>query len=159
MIVGVTGHRDVEQEPGELLEFARLFVALSGADKMISGMAWGWDLTVAQACVDLGVPFIAACPFPQQASRWPEDVRAQWWRLMGAAESVNMTLSHYDQVAFTRRNKWIVNHSDEIGALDNPGKDRSGTRHCVLYAHKKRVIVRPLWDRWLRFRSERRTRA
>lgn len=69
MIIGVTGHRDAGQKPGELEEFARLFVARvvsNGATEIITGMARGWDLAVAEAADAIGIPFLAALPFPGQ---------------------------------------------------------------------------------------------
>lgn len=153
MIVGVTGHRGVEQEPGELDRFARLFVALSGATKIISGMALGWDMAVAKAALDLDVPLIAAVPFPQQAERWPMGEQAQWLRCLNAAEKINIGGPGYDDRLYLDRNKWIVDHSTRLGALYD-GRERGGTRHCVLYAQSEGVMVDPLWDRWQRFRLE-----
>lgn len=153
MIVGVTGHRGVKQEPGELDRFARLFVALSGAEKIISGMALGWDMAVAKAALDLDVPLIAAVPFPQQADQWAMADRVQWLRCLNAAETVNIGGPCFDTRLYLDRNKWIVDHSSRLGALYD-GRGYGGTRHCVLYAEAEGCRVDPLWDRWQRFRIE-----
>jgi len=156
MIVGVTGHRDVEQEPGELLAFARLSVALMverGCLEIITGMARGWDLKVARAAVDAGVPFTAAIPFFDQGAHWGEDDRLDYSRLLPRAKDLwvagKAPLNRYYHV----RDRWIVDRCDELWALDS-GRP-SGSHTTVLYADRAHRIVRPLWEPWLRFRAER----
>lgn len=156
MIVGVTGHRDVEQEPGELLAFARLSVALMrerGATEIITGMARGWDLAVARAAFDTGIPYCAAIPFPEQPNLWAEADQVEWaWAVKRASRQIvvgPVALKTY----YRKRNCWIVDQSDELWSLfdGSPG----GTQHCVLYAGQVGRIVRPLWEPWTRFRAER----
>lgn len=156
MIVGVTGHRDVEQQPGELLSFARLSVALmqrNGATEIITGMARGWDLAVARAAHDLGVPYCAAIPFPGQPNHWRPEDQTDWaWAVERASRQVvvgSLPLNHF----YHRRNEWIVDNSVELWSFwdGQPG----GTAHCTLYAEQISRIVRPLWEPWLRFRAER----
>ncbi len=156
MIVGTTGHRVVLQEPGELLRFARLSVArmvLDGATEIITGMALGWDLAVAEAADQHGIPFCAAVPYPQQADRWPAADRARWERLLGRAARIDvggqLPLTHL----LHKRNHWIVGQCEELWAFWNgsPG----GTGNCVLYAAKTGRSMVPLWDDWIRFRAER----
>lgn len=156
MIIGVTGHRDVEQEPGELLSFARLSVARMvqhGVTEIITGLARGWDLAVARAAFDAGVPYCAAIPFPAQPDLWPLSDQNEWaWAVKRASRQHvlgKLPLKHY----YERRNRWIVDESEEIWSLydGRPG----GTRNCVLYANDTSRIVRPLWGPWIRFRAER----
>lgn len=156
MIVGVTGHRDVEQEPGELLMFARLSVAKMvsrGATEIITGMARGWDLKVARAADDSGVPYVAALPFPGQTQGWrPEDV-AEFDRALERASKVVTVTRLPLNVSYIKRDRWIVDHCEELWALDS-GR-RSGSHTTVLYAEEIGRIVRPLWEPWTRFRAER----
>lgn len=157
MIVGVTGHRDVEQEPGELLAFARLSVAKMverGCSEIITGMARGWDLAVARAAYDLNVPYCAAIPFPGQPDRWPEADQTEWaWAVRRASRQVVVGGVPLD-VFYLHRNHWIVNNCHELWSLWD-GRPGGGTRHCVLYAEQMGHTVRPLWGPWLRFRAER----
>lgn len=156
MIFGVTGHRDVLQEPGELQQFARLSVArmvCAGASEIITGMALGWDLAVAEACMDLRVRFIAAVPFMRQPERWRPEDRARWERCLLAAYHVDVGSTVPGTKALHDRNRWIVDQCEELWAFHS-GK-RGGTDHCVLYAQGvgRRIVM--LWGDWLQYRAER----
>ena len=156
MIYGVTGHRDVEQEPGELLAFARLTVAKMverGCSEIITGMARGWDLKVARSAAEHGVPFIAAVPFPQQASLWNGSDQTEWQWAMSRAKDVVVSYPFATNDAYHKRNRLIVDNCVELWSFWNgsPG----GTRSCTLYAGEVGRTVRPLWEPWTRFRAER----
>lgn len=156
MIYGVTGHRDVEQEPGELLAFARLSVAKMterGCTEIITGMARGWDLAVARAAYDLGIPYCAAIPFPGQPNLWTEADQVEWaWAVKRAARQIVIGPTMLN-VFYHKRNRWIVDHSVELWSFwsGSPG----GTEHCTLYAEEIGRTVRALWEPWTRFRAER----
>lgn len=157
MIIGVTGHRDVDQQPGELLMFARLCVSRmseSGCTEIITGMARGWDLKIARASDDAGIPFTAAIPFPGQSSRWSHADRDDWeWSALRASKVHIVSRLDLDH-AFDRRNEWIVDNCDQLWSLYD-GRDRGGTRNCLLYAERVGRTVVPLWEPWIRFRAER----
>lgn len=156
MIYGVTGHRDVEQEPGELLMFARLSVAKMverGCTEIITGMARGWDLKVARAAFDLGVPYIAALPFPDQPNAWAQADQEDWaWAIQRAARC-EVIGSLPLNIFYIKRDRWIVDQSVELWALDS-GRP-SGSHTTVLYADEIGRTVRQLWGPWTRFRAER----
>lgn len=152
IVLGVTGHRGVEQKPGELLRFARLFIDLAAADHVITGMAQGWDLAVAYACFAAGVPYTAAIPHTHQPDGWPAPDREVWLLCVNGATRVNIGSAIYEPGVYSDRNRWIVDNSDEIASLYD-GRPRGGTRHCVLYAQSKGRRIHPLWDRWQRFRQ------
>lgn len=156
MIGGVTGHRDVEQEPGELLMFARLSVAQmirEGVTEIITGMARGWDLKVARAADDAGVPYIAALPFPGQTKGWRSEDIADFDRALDRASRVVTVTRLPLNVSYIKRDRWIVDHCGELWALDS-GRP-SGSHTTVLYAQEIGRRVVPLWEPWLRFRAER----
>lgn len=155
--VGITGHRKIVQEPGELQQFARLSVARmvveAHASEIITGMALGWDLAVAEACIDLRVPFIAAVPFMKQPSLWAKEDQARWERCLLAAYHVDIGSTIPGTKALLDRNRWIVDQCDELWPFYD-GSPKGGTRHCVLYAEEVGRRMVPLWGDWLQFRQE-----
>ena len=155
-VFGVTGHRSVEQEPGELLQFARLSVARmqeAGATEIITGMALGWDMAVAEACRVLEVPYCAAIPFTGQDAHWRPEDRLRHWHLVQEAARIHVACPLPLNHAYIVRDKWIVNNSEQLWALDS-GRP-SGSHTTVLYADERGRKVVPLWDDWIRFRAER----
>jgi uncharacterized phage-like protein YoqJ len=154
VIIGVTGHRDAGQGPGELERFARFFVAhaiRAGVSEIITGMALGWDLAVAEAADWAGVPFLAAIPFPSQADRWSFKDQMRYAALVAAATRTVIASSVPGTAAYLKRDRWIVDQCDELWSLDS-GR-RSGTHTTVLYAEATGRKVVPLWDDWVRSRG------
>lgn len=154
MIYGVTGHR-----PNKLLGYSvkasdtSIKFAIGALekylpDKVITGMALGWDQYIAQACYDLGIPFIAAIPSSNQESKWPSFSQELYFKLLDRAEEIiNVSKSnYYDPWFMGLRNEWIVDNSDKILALWNGSN--GGTENCVRYANIKNKEVINLWSIW-----------
>jgi hypothetical protein len=116
-------------------------------------MARGWDLKIARAAEDRGVPYIAAIPFPGHESKWDAADRADHERAMHMASKIEIVGMLPLNVSYLNRDKWMVGHGEELWALDS-GRP-SGTHTTVLYAERMGRIVRSLWEPWLRFRAER----
>lgn len=158
-MLAVTGHRPdklggyTADADVQLRAFARQvlppLLAATSNTHVISGMALGWDQAVAQACVDLNVPFIAAVPFPEQDSRWPDASRLHWAALCAQASEVVTVCTHYSGANLQRRNEWMVDHGTAVGALWNGTS--GGTANCVRYAQRKAVPVHSLWAHWNAF--------
>lgn len=145
MIVTFTGHR-----PNKLGGYAtegnskyeacynRIVEALHSLapSKAISGMALGVDQWAAWACVEMGIPFIAAVPFHGQESLWPESSKHQYFELLKKAEEVH-TVSEggYLPMKMHERNQWMVDNADVIIAVWDGSP--SGTGKCVQYATQK----------------------
>ena len=156
MIYGVTGHRDAGQKPGELEDFARLIVARmiqTGCTEIITGMAWGWDLAVAEACAEIDLPFIAALPFPGQQARWAEADVKRFPRMLEKAHKVWYGGKLRLNENYHKRDRLIVQSSAQLWALDS-GR-RSGSHTTVLFAEEIGCRVIPLWDRWRSYQQER----
>ncbi len=157
MIVAVTGHRP--EKLGGYDNKVRL--ALGGLatewlcrnipDKVITGMALGWDQAVAEACIALDIPFIAAVPCAGQASRWPAEAQNRYRELLSRADEIEIVTEgelfgrQVDQ-AMQRRNEWMVDRADHVVALWDGSW--GGTFNCVTYARKRGVAVENLWARW-----------
>jgi uncharacterized phage-like protein YoqJ len=141
MIVAFTGHRP-DQLGGYNLpnstyikvckEIDKLLKKLK-PEKIITGMALGVDQWAAMVAHKLGVPFLAAIPFENQESKWPEESQ-KTFRLLRklAAEEVIVSPGKYSAVKMQIRNQWMVDNCDELIAVWD-GSD-GGTANCVKYA-------------------------
>lgn len=148
MILCGTGHRpnklggygdDVTER---LVEVAKKH--LDNVDKVVSGMALGWDTALAIAAVQKGIPFVAAVPFIGQEQAWPEESQTIYRNLLDlACETVIVCEGGYAPWKLQERNKWMVDHSDAVLALWNGTS--GGTRNCLSYASKKGKVVLNVW--------------
>lgn len=158
MIVAATGHRPEklggydEKTRRALGALATEWLHYARPDKVISGMALGWDQAVAAACVVLGIPFIAAVPFEGQDRKWPQPARERYWRLIEKSESVEIMnptnpLHMFDVPRMMQlRNEWMVDRANKMLALWDGSW--GGTFNCLEYARKKGVEVENLWAKW-----------
>ncbi|MBE9043446.1 DUF1273 family protein [Pleurocapsales cyanobacterium LEGE 10410] len=154
MILGFTGHRPASL-PGNysdrtnraLLNTADFILAQCKPTKVVSGMALGWDMAVAECAVNRGIGLIAAVPFKSQPSRWSRSGQERYQRLLNQADQIEIISSgSYSIEAMQLRNQWIVDRSDWLMALWHQGK--SGTKNCVDYAL---AINRPTFNCWATF--------
>lgn len=104
-------------------------------EKIISGVALGFDSYGAKIAIKLGIPFIAAVPFTGQEKMWPKESQEDYHNLLKkAAEIVIVSEGGYSVEKMQIRNQWMVDNSDRLlGAWDGtPG----GTKNCLDYAKK-----------------------
>jgi uncharacterized phage-like protein YoqJ len=141
MIVGVTGHRPHKLggygEPLRQAIIEEVTAALRGwnAVKGITGMALGADQYFADACITLGLPFIAAVPFQGQAGMWPMSAKRYYYELLGQAdEVVYVSDPGYARWKMNARNQWVVDHCGLLLAVWDGSS--GGTANTVLYANK-----------------------
>lgn len=160
VIIGVTGHRpdklggygnsaqqkvtDFAYQELQSLQKIILF------DKVITGMALGWDQAVGLCCLELGIPYIAAVPFAGQERKWPEVAQRLYWYILGGAEAVHIVSEGgYEEWKMEARNRWIVERSNLLLALSSgaPG----GTEGCITLARESNIPVLNLWEAWTNF--------
>jgi DNA polymerase, archaea type len=169
-----TGHRpnklggyDAESKQ-ILFDYAVELLQKSNPDKVISGMALGWDFAIASAAIKLDIPLIAAVPFRDQPSKWLKDDVYSYYELLKKATEVvyvdaqegykndAVTIGKYHPDKLSMRNKWMVDNSDYILAMWRPG-ETGGTKHCIDYAKQKYSLPKEqiiyLWDNYLEFRD------
>lgn len=146
--VAVTGHRPDKLRGHEqaVREFLREQLIALGVlpgealspPKVLTGMAQGVDQWMAETCIELGVPFIAAIPFVAQADYWPLQNRIHYRKLLDRAERCHVVtpgVQTYTPSLFHRRNQWMVDRADYLIAVWN-GDHRGGTAACVHYARR-----------------------
>jgi len=150
-VFAVTGHRPKKailrpEDRNDLQPFARMALVAREPAKVITGMALGWDMAVAAACLELHLPYVAAVPFEGQERKWSPEDRKRYHNLLRRAESVEVISEHRLNVAYITRDEWMVDHCDRLLALWDGSK--SGTGTTVNYAIKKRVPYENLWLDW-----------
>lgn len=155
MIYAFAGHRPDRlggygaEAWASLCGFAIKTVKKYRPEKAVLGMAQGWDMAVAAACVVEQVPFIAAVPFRGQEKIWPHHVQKLYRQLLGQSEEMHVLFGgKYEAWKMHKRNEWMVRRGDELIALWD-GTSTSGTFKAVEYAKNRGVIVHNLWSDWL----------
>ncbi len=164
MIIAGTGHRPdkiggYSDKAHELL----IVVALKMIEKLkptkiITGMALGWDMALADAAICEGIPFIAAIPFRGQERLWPTVSKKKYNNLLYLAEKVEcVSEGGYSAEKMTIRNMWMVNNCDKVLALWNGTK--GGTNNCVSYAVLQNKPIENCWpvfeEEWRRNETTR----
>lgn len=163
MIIAVTGHRPNKlggfgDDQFLLLQsFAIGILSEIKPDKVITGMALGWDQAIAAACAAERIPFIAACPCDNQDSKWPPASRAIWNELMRkASERVIVSPGAYTNQCMQVRNEWMVDRCDKLISLWNG--TLGGTANCITYAQSKGKDIENYWERYKVFMQSRKSK-
>ena len=154
MILSVTGHRPdklggyrlpnpVYNEVVQKLDQALMILR---PEKVITGMALGVDQWVAELCVENGLPFVAAIPFPNFSTPWPQRSQEHYRYLLSKAERVHICDQSpiYSPDLLWLRNRWMVDNSDAVLAVrrsDLAGTRSGGTNGTVDYARQKRKTI------------------
>lgn len=153
MIIAGTGHRPNKiggysaQADQLRFDLAHWFLSHTRPASVISGMALGWDMALAEAALALEIPFVAAVPFAGQESMWPLESQERYRALMQRADAVHIvSRGDYSSAKMQRRNEWMVDNCTHVVALwdGSPG----GTANCVAYANKVR---RDGWNLWAQY--------
>lgn len=146
MILAVTGHRPTklggysEKAFTQLVILAEYCLLTLKPEKVITGMALGWDQAVAQACINQLVPFVAAIPCIGQETKWPKTSQKYYHQLLEQAAEKHLVFNRpYDFKVMHGRNKWMVRNADTLLAMYDGSS--SGTKHCVQYAKKMNITI------------------
>lgn len=146
-IVSVTGHRPDKlggynaKTHKRLFNIAMLWLTKNRPDKILCGMAQGWDQAVCEAALVLNIPVSAFIPFRGQEKKWTPKAQSFYNALLGDCNEVIIYSSTYDIAAYQGRNKLMVDRSDLLLAFWN-GDEEGGTWNTVKYAQKvKREII------------------
>jgi uncharacterized phage-like protein YoqJ len=152
-IYAATGHRPDKlggYSRGIELKLEKLalrYLIKKKPDKIISGMAQGWDLAWATAGLELGIPVIAAIPFVEQSTRWPEESRERYSDILQRCTEVKyVCISGYAPWKMQVRNRWMVDNCTKLVALWNGSS--GGTANCIEYAKSVNRRIFNLWPRW-----------
>lgn len=142
MIVSVTGHRPEDLPNVEwVYEALKEVITDNNVELLVQGMAAGVDLMSADACIELGVPFIAAKPWATHTPR--KDDKDQYQRaLENAVEvvNVNSATEYLGPWLYHNRNEYMVDRADTVIAVWT-GKTSGGTYACVRYAKRQKKPI------------------
>lgn len=153
MIVAGTGHRPNKlggfnnKAFLKLVKIAEDWIHTNKPEKIISGMAQGWDQALAQAAVNCGIPFIAALPFKGQEIRWSQKSQRYYNRLLSKAEQIVYVCDEgYEAYKMQLRNEWMVDNSNLVLAMWDG--TTGGTLNCLKYAYANQIKVINLYETW-----------
>lgn len=118
-------------------------------DTVISGMALGWDLALAQATLEESRILHAYLPCATQASIWPSSSQQLHARILKAATKVRTISPTFTPSCMQARNEAMVQDCNAILALWDGSS--GGTANCLRYAasFKPQRPVTNLWPLWL----------
>lgn len=149
-IVCGTGHRPDKlggysnESHNKLVDIAECWLEINKPDKVISGMAVGWDLALAQAATNLKIPLIAAIPCRNQDEKWSDTDKLHRKMLLLLAQEKHFISEEYTKSCMLDRNIWMVENSNMVLAMWN-GENEGGTAHCIRYAKKMGKPIVNLW--------------
>jgi uncharacterized phage-like protein YoqJ len=140
MVIAGTGHRPdklggySDEAFNRLVGIAEEYLTANRPEKVISGMALGWDQALAQACINLDIPFLAALPFKNMEVKWPRESQDKYNRILSHASlSVVVSEGEYAPWKMQVRNKYMVDNSEMILAMYDGTS--GGTANCINYAN------------------------
>lgn len=136
-IVGFTGNRILKHPVPVIKEAIKEKLFQLKTDAAVVGMALGFDMLVAEVCIENNIPFVAAIPCRGQTRTWPKQEIDRYRKIIEKAYKTTVVSSGEFQVwKLFERNKWIVNRSNFVVAYWD-GDPQGGTYHCFKYAQEK----------------------
>jgi uncharacterized phage-like protein YoqJ len=153
--IAATGHRPQklggfgDQVYERLYQLAFNTLGLLQPDRVISGMALGWDQAVAEATLMLNVPLYAYIPFVGQESQWPPKSQKLYRGILAkATEIVECSPPGYSADKMQIRNIRMVDDCNLlIGLWDGSS---GGTGNCVKYAQSINREFINFWPEWVK---------
>lgn len=140
MILAASGHRALYSFPNStrarVRDLSKAVLEEVKPTTVLTGMALGFDILIADICVDMGIDFIAAIPFSGQETYWSKSDRKHYNDLLGKAQKIEyINRPGWANWKFQTRNQWLVDNSD-IMLFFYSGAP-SGTKNAFDYAEKK----------------------
>jgi uncharacterized phage-like protein YoqJ len=148
MILGTSGHRSLGEASFPKSSFNAIYDKTKSIiqelkpSRILTGFAIGYDLMVADLCVEMQIPFIACLPFNGQEAYWSVYDRKHYNDLLAKADKIEViNRGSFASWKYQARNVWIVDNSDKM--LVCYSGVASGTKNCYDYAVKKnKEIIR-----------------
>lgn len=104
-------------------------------EKVVSGMALGYDQYFANTAWKLNIPFLAAVPMDGQERMWSEIDQRRYKKLLSRANEVYVVNpGEYAAWKMQKRNEWMVLNCDLLLACWDGTE--GGTKNCIDFAKK-----------------------
>ena len=153
-----TGHRlevlgamDMDTQ-NKVTRYTRSVLPSYKPEKVISGMALGFDIALAEASLQENIYLILAIPFEGQESHWPDGkLKDKYQEILKSANEVHIiSEGGYSYDKYLTRDRWMVDNSNHVIALWN-GHPKGGTAYTVKYANKVKRNEYNVWPGWENF--------
>lgn len=149
-IVGITGHRDLSHSEEAIKETLRQSLTIltkqKNYTKVITGMALGYDLLVAEVCIELDIPFIAALAFSGQELQWSKKQQNRFHNILGCASEIVVTCEgDFANYKYLKRDEWIAEQCDVLLSYWS-GKENTGTHYTMKEAIKRNKPVKNIFE-------------
>lgn len=143
MIIAGTGHRKIGgyQLPNPIYnkvcqETEKILLELK-PDKVISGMAIGYDQWLANIAIKLNIPLTCALPHINQEKIWPEKSQKIYHNILAkASEKIIISDGEYAAWKMQKRNEYLCDNCDILIAVFDQNTQNGGTYNCLQYAKK-----------------------
>lgn len=146
----VTGHRDLPQK-----EWSRVKAALrrevekavtDGFTRFMSGFAEGVDQFFAEIVLELqksnpALELVAVIPYQKRLDNLREKNRT--YEMLEACADVVVIREEYQPSVYSRRNRYMVEHSDRVIAVYD-GREKGGTAGTIRFTHMLRKELREI---------------
>lgn len=152
-IAAASGHRSVEAENTAerqypLTALARHMLLSLRPSAVISGMALGWDLAIAEAALANDFPLICAVPHWGQCKNFPTEQLDRWKRCINNCQWLHVNNPVYQPDIYLQRNNWMINNCNSVLALLDPSATQGGTRYTIDLARSKGKKITNAWTMW-----------
>lgn len=152
-IIAGTGHRPnklggyTQPAFNLLVQLATEHLIERAPQRVISGMALGWDQALATAAAALHISWEAYIPFRGQEFTWPLLSQHRYLALLKDAAQVKYICTPgYASWKMHDRNKAMVKDCTEMAAMYNGSG--GGTWNCICYAEHAHRPIFNLYEKW-----------
>ncbi len=137
-----------------LLRVARAALATHAPDRIITGMSPGFEQALAQAALDLKIPYVAALRYRNQDSTWPASTRRRYESLLETAADVRI-LSESNDTLIVDSYDLMAARSDGLILSLWDGSVDSRTGASVRFLQSQGLKIVQLWGDWLTYLAVR----
>lgn len=137
MILAGTGHRPERLQGREesVIRLTRELLESLKPERVITGLAAGFDQILAVEAIDLGIPLTSAMPYKGFGGRWHPDHQEILKFILDKSDHVEVCSQSYHGGVFQIRDEWMVDNATDIAACWDLGCS-GGTYNTIVYAEK-----------------------